>query len=105
MKHWLIKAVSLLKESLTPPKSELNELDWKAAMSPDKKRLTEHLSAFANYPGGGFMVYGIDNSGSPQGVHAKTVETTLNQLSNLGRAALEPPLSLDHAVKGSVLEK
>ena len=99
MKTWLIKAVSLLGESLNPPKTELNELDWKAALSPDKKRLTEHLSAFANHPGGGFMVYGIDNAGVPQGVHAKTVETALNQLSNLGRAALEPPLSLDHAVE------
>ena len=99
MKPWLIKAVSLLQESLTPPKTELNELDWKAAVSPDKKRLTEHLSAFANYPGVGFMVYGVDNSGVPQGVHSGTVETALNQLSNLGRAALEPPLSLDHAVE------
>lgn len=95
----MIKALSLLGESLNPPKAELNELDWKAALSPDKKRLTEHLSAFANYPGGGFLVYGVDATGTPQGVHAKTIETTLNQLSNLGRAALEPPLSLDHAVE------
>ena len=99
MKTWLIKAVSLLQESLNPPKTELNELDWKAALSPDKKRLTEHLSAFANYPGGGFLVFGVDNVGVPQGVHSKTVETTLNQLSNLCRSALEPPLSLDHSVE------
>ena len=40
------------------------------------------------------MVFGIDNAGNPTGVHSKTVETTLNQLSNLARAALEPTLSL-----------
>ena len=43
MKAWMTKALELLKASLDPPKHELNELDWKAALSPDKKRLTEHL--------------------------------------------------------------
>ena len=56
MKTWTTKALELLKASLVPPKHELNELDWKAALSPDKKRLTEHLSAFANQPGGGYLV-------------------------------------------------
>ena len=96
MKAWMTKGLELLKASLEPPKHELNELDWKAAPSPDKKRLTEHLSAFANQPGGGFLVFGVDSAGTPSGVGAKTVETTVNQLANLGRAGLEPPLSLDH---------
>ena len=48
VKAWMSKAVELLRASLEPPRHELNELDWKAALSPDKKRLTEHLSAFAN---------------------------------------------------------
>ena len=55
MKAWMTKALELLKASLEPPKHELNELDWKGALSPDKKRLTEHLSAFANQPGGGSL--------------------------------------------------
>ena len=99
MKAWMPKAMELLKVSLEPPRHELNELDWKAAMSPDKKRLTEHLSAFANQPGGGFMVYGIDDTGTPREVDAKTIETTINQLANLGRQGLEPPMALDHAVE------
>jgi ATP-dependent DNA helicase RecG len=99
MKAWMPKAVELLKASLEPPRHELNELDWKAALSPDKKRLTEHLSAFANQPGGGFMVYGIDDTGTPRGVDAKTIEITTNQLANLGRQGLEPPMALDHAVE------
>ena len=37
MKAWMTKALELLKASLEPPKHELNELDWKAALSPDKK--------------------------------------------------------------------
>ncbi len=40
MKAWMTKALGLLKASLEPPKHELNELDWKAELSPDKKRLT-----------------------------------------------------------------
>jgi len=99
MKIWMIKARELLSASLEPPKHELNELDWKTALSPDKKRLTEHLSALSNQPGGGYLVFGVDNTGTPTGVDEKTVETTVNQLANLGRAGLEPPVVLDHAVE------
>lgn len=99
MKTWMNKALELLRASLEPPKHELNELDWKGALSPDKKRLTEHLSALSNQPGGGYLVYGVDNTGTPIGVDEQVVETTVNQLANLGRSSLEPPLALDHAVE------
>ena len=68
MKAWMTKALELLKVSLEPPNHELNELDWKAALSPDKKRLTEHLSALANQPGGGYLVFGVDSAGTPVGM-------------------------------------
>ena len=100
MKTWVSKALNLLTASLKPPKHELNELDWKAALSPDKKRLTEHLSAFANQPGGGNLVFGVDNSGTPIGIiDEEVIEKTVTQLANLGRTAVEPPLALDHAVE------
>ena len=44
-------------------------------------------------------MFGVDSAGTPAGVDEKTVETTVNQLANLGRAGLEPPLALDHAVE------
>lgn len=91
--------MELLKASLQPPKHELNELDWKASLSPDKQRLREHLSALSNQPGGGFLIFGVDGAGTPVGVTGDMVETTVNQLANLGRAGLEPPLVLDHAVE------
>lgn len=99
MKIWLTKAIELLKASLQPPRHELNELDWKAALSPDKKRLTEHLSAFSNWPGGGFLVFGIESAGTQVGVDETQVETMVNKLANLGREALEPAIALDHAVE------
>lgn len=77
---------------------ELNELDWKAALSPDKKRLREHLSAMANLPGGGFLVYGLNAKGEPTGINEEFVETTINQLTNIGRDGLSPSLVLDHCV-------
>lgn len=99
MKIWVSKALHLLTASLSPPRHELNELDWKAALSPDKKRLAEHLSAFANQPGGGNLVFGVGANGALIGIDEETVEKMVVQLTNLGRAALDPPLALDHAVE------
>ena len=99
MKNWLNRAIALLMGSLETPRHEQNELDWKVAISPDKKRLAEHLSALANYPGGGFLVYGVDNSGTPVGINDAEIEVVINQLANLGRDAVVPPLALDHAVE------
>jgi predicted HTH transcriptional regulator len=99
MKAWMTKALELLKASLEPPVHELNELDWKAALSPDKQRLTEHLSALANQPGGGYLVFGIDSIGTAVGMAESTIDSTVNQLANLGRAGLEPPVALDHAME------
>jgi ATP-dependent DNA helicase RecG len=98
MKSWLNRALDLLKASLDPPQHELNELDWKTDLSPHKQRMTEHLSAFANLSGGGFLVFGI----GPKGILIQPTEAQVgmivNQLANLGREALDPPLSLDHEI-------
>ncbi len=99
MKAWVTKALDFLKASLEPPRHELNELDWKAALSPNKKHLTEHLSALSNQPGGGYLVFGVENTGTPVGMDEEAVEVTVNQLANLGRSTLEPPVALDHAVE------
>lgn len=85
MKPWITKALELLTASLGPPHHELNEVDWKSDLSPNKQRLCQHLSAFSNHPGGGFLAFGIDAQGIPQGLDAATTETIVNQLANLGR--------------------
>jgi predicted HTH transcriptional regulator len=99
MKAWTINAVDLLSASLSSPRTELNEVDWKSALSPDKKRLAEHLSAFSNHCGGGYLVYGVDAFGEPQGVAQETVNSTVNQLANLGRNSVEPAIAIDHSVE------
>jgi hypothetical protein len=61
--------------------------------------LTQHLSAFANYPNGGIPVYGIDNqTATPRGVQQLEAESIVGQLANLGRDALDPPVAIDHAI-------
>jgi ATP-dependent DNA helicase RecG len=96
MKPWVQRAKELLASSLEPPYHELNEIDWKSAVSPNKQRLIEHLCAFANYPGGGWLVYGIRSDSSFAGITPPEIEIAINQLANLGRDAVEPSLQLDH---------
>ncbi|MDP2828235.1 MAG: ATP-binding protein [Sulfuricellaceae bacterium] len=98
-KHWIPVASAWLAQSLDPVPHELNELDWKATLSGNKERLTEHLIAFANYPNGGFLVFGIRDSDTVLvGVTRDEVANIVNTLANLGRDAIEPPLAIDHAI-------
>jgi predicted HTH transcriptional regulator len=96
MKPWVKKARELLASSLAPPQHELNEIDWKSTLSANKQRLVEHLCAFANHPGGGCLVFGIRSDSNFVGIAPSEIETTMNQLTNLGRDAVEPSLQLDH---------
>lgn len=99
MKPWLDSALTMLRQSLGTVLTESNQLDWKSGVSPNKERLVEHLSAFANYTGGGFMVFGINNStGHAIGITQEQVEMIVSQLANLGRDGLEPPIVIDHTV-------
>lgn len=97
-RRWVEDALQALRESLHPVPAELNELDWKAALSPHRDRLIEHLIALANLRNGGTLAYGIDDRGHAVGMAADAVLGTVNQLANLGRDAVEPPLVIDHAV-------
>jgi predicted HTH transcriptional regulator len=97
--HWKIRAVVLWRVSQEAVPHELNELDWKASLSMNKERLTEHLCAFANLPDGGFMVFGVGNEGKPVGVGQDQIDGICNMLANLGREAVDPPLQLHHGVE------
>ncbi len=100
IKNWINRAVSLLEHSLLPMPQELNELDWKENLSPNNEKLTRHLSAFANLPGGGFMVFGIeDSTGKLNGITQKEASIIIEKLSNLGRDALSPFIKLDHSIE------
>ena len=97
-KYWIAAVLQCLEQSLSPLPHEVNELDWKASLSDHKDRLAEHLMAFANYPNGGSLVFGVADSGQLVGMDQSTVAQIANTLANLGRDAVNPPLALDHAV-------
>ena len=99
MKIWVPKAMELLAAGLEEPRHELNELDWKSLLSPDKKRLSEHLCAFGNLPGGGYLAFGVNDNGSVCGVGNAEVQTIVLQLGNLSRSALEPEIAIDYSVE------
>lgn len=100
MKGWLNRAFALLENSLSPMPQELNELDWKESLSPNNEKLSRHLSAFANLPGGGFMVFGVeDETGKIIGVTQQQASSIVEKLGNLGRDTLNPTIRIDHAVE------
>ncbi len=99
MKDWIELALNLLNHSLKPFPQELNELDWKAHLSMKGTRLAQHLSAFANHAGGGYLAFGVeDGTGKLLGITQKESNATVEKLSNIARQALEPQISLDHFV-------
>jgi predicted HTH transcriptional regulator len=98
MKNWEKDAINWLEKSLKPFPQELNEIDWKLGLSEKTEKLSQHISAFANYNGGGYLVFGIDNDGQIIGINNEECEQILKTLGNIARQNLVPPILLDHSV-------
>ena len=85
----------LLQQSLeSPSPQEFNELDWKQNLSHKNERLKEHLSAFSNHPGGGYLIFGVDDSGLPIGLSSHDAKLVAQKLGNIAREGLEPPIGI-----------
>jgi ATP-dependent DNA helicase RecG len=99
MKDWVKRCLGMLDSILGVLPQEINELDWKEQLSPKNESLCRHLCAFANHPGGGFIVFGIqDGTGRLVGVSELDVQLITDKLANLGRNGVEPMAAVDHAV-------
>jgi ATP-dependent DNA helicase RecG len=99
-KVWMNRATALLERSLRPFPQELNEIDWKETLSPKNDKLAKHLAAFSNLPGGGFMVFGIeDKTGKLNGVSQEEATSIIDRLASIGRDTLNPVVKLDHAIE------
>lgn len=95
--NWLNRAIGLLDQSLNPIKTELNEIDWKEKISPNKDKLKQHLIAMGNLPGGGFLVFGIRNEDAKiLGISPEEANKAVDRLTGLGRDAVDPPLVIEH---------
>ncbi|MBI4398702.1 MAG: putative DNA binding domain-containing protein [Candidatus Omnitrophica bacterium] len=97
-KPWIQKARQLYRQSLHPVPHELNELDWKMALSEDKHRIAEHLCAFANHPGGAFFLFGVNSDGKSCGLDQDTTHEIIKKIGNLARQAVEPSQAIDHFI-------
>jgi len=99
-KNWINRAVALLEHSLKPIPQELNELDWKESLSPNNEKLKRHLTAFANLPGGGYLVFGVeDNTGKLLGISQTFASSIIEKLSNLCRDSVSPLVKIDHSIE------
>lgn len=100
MKAWIKKAIDILNESLGKVQQELNELDWKENLSPKNDKLCKHISAFANKPGGGYLVFGVeDKTAKPIGVDKSLADGIVEKLASLCRDGVSPLVSIDHAIE------
>lgn len=99
MKTWENTCISLIKKSLnsTNPQ-ELNEIDWKQDISSSNENIAKHLSAFSNYHGGGYMIFGVSNDGKIIGLDKNQTDEVIKKLGNIARNNLEPQIALDHTI-------
>lgn len=88
------KCIDLLVKSLRPIPQELNEIDWKQGLTNKKERLRKHLSSFANLPGGGFLIYGVDDDGQIIGIEDKESRNIADTLANMARTSVEPQVTI-----------
>lgn len=95
---WKKRALALLRESLEPVPCELNEIDWKSDISDKSERLAQHISAFANYPYGGMLVYGVNDDGSLFSLTKDKVDYIVKRLGNIAYHNLSNNIQIQHAV-------
>lgn len=100
MKNWINKAIEYLEKSLGKVPTELNEIDWKEDLSPKNDKLCQHISAFANMPGGGFLVFGIDNKTAKViGIDKAKTDNIIERLASLCRDSVNPLVKIDHTIE------
>lgn len=96
---WKERALALLKDSLEPVPSELNEIDWKSGLSDKSDRLAQHISAFANHLYGGMLVYGVNDDGSIFSLGKEQIDEIVKRLGNIAGNNLSHKIQIEHTVK------
>lgn len=98
--NWKDSALELLERSLKPVPQELNELDWKSALSTQSEKLAHHISAFANNCGGGLFAFGIKNDdASFLSLSKDDIEAICQRLAQIAGHSLSISIGLEHDVQ------
>lgn len=98
MNNWKENAIDALHRSLRPIPQELNEIDWKENLSNKTDRLAQHICAFTNLSGGGFLVFGINDNAGFENLDQATIEEIVNKLGNIAKNNLAWSIQLEHTV-------
>ena len=96
--NWKEKAIKILRDSLYPIPSELNELDWKSGLSDKSERIAQHISAFANMKGGGILVYGVNNDGTCFSITKDEIDKIVQTLGNIAHNNLVYSIPIEHSI-------
>ena len=93
---WEKRAIKCLENSLYPIPTELNEIDWKSDLSPKTDRLAQHLCAFSNQEGGGFLVYGMNDDASMFSITKEQTDEIVKTLGNIALNNLSQSIQIQH---------
>ena len=94
--NWKEKAIEFLKDSLYPVPTELNGIDWKSGLSSKTERLAQHLCAFSNQEGGGFLVFGVNDDATMFSVTKEQTDKTVKTLGNIAKNNLSQSIQIQH---------
>ncbi|MDR0231404.1 MAG: putative DNA binding domain-containing protein [Dysgonamonadaceae bacterium] len=94
--NWKERAIKCLKDSLYPISTELNEIDWKSGLSEKTERLAQHLCAFSNLEGGGFLVFGVNNDATMFSVAKEQADEIIKTLGNIALNNLSQSIQIQH---------
>jgi predicted HTH transcriptional regulator len=94
--NWKEKAIKCLEDSLFPIPTELNEIDWKSGLSPKSDRLAQHLCAFSNQEGGGFLVFGVNNDATMFSITKEQTDDIVQKLGNIALNNLSQSTQIQH---------
>lgn len=95
---WKERALKLLKDSLEPVPSELNEIDWKSSLSDKSDRLAQHISAFANHLYGGVLVFGVNDEGIPSSLSKGSIDDIVKKIGNIAHNNLSHHIQIEHTI-------
>src|SRR3954453_20256331 len=73
-------------------KNELENLEIKTAKGGTPKRLYEALSAFANRPGGGIILFGLDEERGFEVVGVGNTQKLMEEVGHLATTDMDPVL-------------
>ena len=80
-------------QALRSARTDLAHVEAKRAQRDLPKSVRETLSAFANSPGGGVLILGLDETSGFSAVGVEDPAKLQASLADLARTQMEPPLS------------